>query len=130
MSSRPVPLLTELRDVRQIPGELRRRGFASAELDLIVWYGDDGAPEAFQLCYDKRRAEHALTSTPERGFTHTAVEAGDGVGLGYKRAPVLVPNGAVDVAGIAERFTASCAALPADVVAFVQAHLAAYRAPA
>lgn len=69
--------LTEVRNVRQVPGELRRRWFGSEEFDLIVWCDDSGVPSAFQLCYDKPRAEHALTWKHDLGFLHTVVDDGD-----------------------------------------------------
>ena len=37
-------MLRELRDVRQVPGESRRRWFASDYFNLIVWYDDDDEP--------------------------------------------------------------------------------------
>ena len=57
-----VAMLTEIEKTRQIPGEGIRRWFRDDELDLIVWYGDDGSIEGFQLCYDKLQHERALTS--------------------------------------------------------------------
>ena len=44
--------LREIVDVRQVPGEPKRRWFSSDDIDLIVWLDDSGAPVSFQLCYD------------------------------------------------------------------------------
>ena len=42
-------MLTEIKGTRQIPGEGRRRWFRDDELDLIVWYEENGAIAGFQL---------------------------------------------------------------------------------
>ena len=111
--------LTEISAVRQIPGEPRRRWFRTDDLDLIVWCDEAGAPTSFQLCYDKLRSERALTWTPERGFLHTAVDDGEGVGVGYKGTPILVAGGRFDANRVGDRFAAASAHLPREIVAFV-----------
>ncbi|MFW5812247.1 MAG: hypothetical protein ACOCWS_04610, partial [Alkalispirochaetaceae bacterium] len=65
-------MLSEIKPVRQVPGEGFRRWFTDEEMDLIVWYdGEDQEQiEGFQLCYDKEVLERALTWRPEAGFTH------------------------------------------------------------
>ena len=47
---------------RSVPGDHDRQWIADDYLDLIVWYGAGGAVHGFQLCYDKPRWEHSLTS--------------------------------------------------------------------
>lgn len=120
--------LTEVQDVRQVPGEPRRRWFESPDFDLVVWCDAAGAPEAFQLCYDKTTAEHALTWHPRSGTEHTAVDAGEDVGLGFKRAPTLVADGQVDVHRVRQRFLEASRRLPPDIVEFVCAKLGDDRA--
>lgn len=115
--------LTEVRDVRQVPGEPRRRWFESPDFDLVIWCDASGAPKAFQLCYDKTGAEHALTWHPGSGTEHMAVDPGEDVGLGYKRAPTLVADGQVDVVRVRQRFIEASGRLPPDIVAFVCAKL-------
>lgn len=113
--------LVELVPVRQVPGEPRRRWFASADIDLIVWYGPDGAPVGFQLCYDKRESEHAITLWPSGGFVHMAVDDGEtDSGNRHKGSPILVANGVVPVARIAGMVAAARDDLPEAVVAFVE----------
>ena len=65
-------LLRELADIRQVPGEPRRRWFSSPDLDLIVWLDDADTMLGFQLCYDKSRGERALTWRADRGYDHYA----------------------------------------------------------
>jgi len=45
-------MLRELRDVRQIAGESRRRCFSDAGMDLTVWITGDGELAGFEPCYD------------------------------------------------------------------------------
>ncbi|MBI2206988.1 MAG: hypothetical protein HYU41_24405 [Candidatus Rokubacteria bacterium] len=120
--------LTEVQDVRQVPGEPRRRWFESPDFDLVVWWDASGAPEAFQLCYDKTGAEHALTWHPGSGTEHAAVDTGDRVGLGHKRAPTLVADGHVDLDRVRQRFIEASGRVPPDIVAFVCAQLGDDRA--
>ncbi len=65
-------MLRELADVRQIPGEPRRRWFADDYFDLIVWFDKRGQIIGFQLCYDLPRDEHALTWHEEHGVQSPA----------------------------------------------------------
>jgi hypothetical protein len=116
--------LKEVANVRQVPGEPRRRWFESPEFDLVVWYDAAGAPESFQLCYDKGAGERAVTWQPGTGLEHSAVDSGEDVGLGYKRAPTLTADGAYDGRGLRRRFLEASADLPSDIVAFVAARLA------
>jgi hypothetical protein len=116
--------LTEIPDVRQIPGEPRRRWFTADTLDLIVWCDDTGAPTGFQLAYDKPRSEHALTWTREGGLAHTAVDDGDAGALAPKATPVLVPDGHFDLDRVRRLFAAAARGVDRDVAAFVEARLA------
>ena len=111
--------LAEVRRVRQIPDEPRRRWLRSSDLDLIVWCDDEGAPTGFQLCYDKRRSEHALTWTPELGFLHTAIDDGEDVGIRYKETPILVADGKVNANLLSDRFLAASTRLPREIADFV-----------
>ena len=118
--------MQEVLKPRQVPGEPRRRWFASLDLDLIVWCDTAGAPVAFQLCYDKGRTEHAITWEPSTGLLHNAVDDGEfHIGLRHKATPVLAPDGVLDLDQIAARFAAESHDLPADIAAFVSARLRA-----
>jgi len=115
--------LIEIPGARQVPGEPRRRWFASDSLDLIVWLDDSGAPAGFQLCYDKPRSERALTWKPGIGFLHNAVDDGEGGGFHYKRTPVLVEDGYFDANRVSELFARVSARLPREVADFVSVKL-------
>lgn len=115
--------LTEVVPVRQVPGEPRRRWFASDELDLIVWSDHSGAPSAIQLCYNMPRTEHALTWKPDAGFLHAVVDDGENRGGKYKRTPLLVMDGHFDANRVSERFAQASALLPSDIAEFVSTKL-------
>ncbi|NJD23813.1 MAG: hypothetical protein FIB06_00235 [Betaproteobacteria bacterium] len=106
-------------NVRQIPGDRKRRWFSSDDLDLIVWLDDDGGFAGFELCYDKRQREHSLVWRPPGGFAHMAVDDGEGQPGRFKATPVLVPNGRLDLERIHAAFSGECAALPAEVATYV-----------
>ena len=69
-------MLREITPSRQPAGDPRRRWFASARCDLIVWLRDDGGIDGFQFCYDKETSEHALTWFDDKGFSHMRVDDG------------------------------------------------------
>lgn len=115
-------MLREIANVQQIAGEPKRRWFFSHEQDLLVWFGEDGAPVAFQLCYGKYHKERALRWKAGLGFTHDAVDDGENSGL-VKEAPILVADGYFDAEGVLERFLKLSAEVPAEIVDFVCARL-------
>ena len=80
-------MLTEIQNVRQIPGEGFRRWFSDNYFDLIVWYDDERKLVGFQLCYDKDGRERALTWTHEHGFQHNRIDSGEIAGH-IKMTPV------------------------------------------
>ena len=105
------------------PGE-RRCWFASPDLDLIVWFDETNAPIAFQLCYDKRRAERALTWKPDVGFVHAAVDTGERRDrLAYKATPILVEGGQVDLARATDLLAAARRRMPPAIAEFVTSKL-------
>ena len=88
-------MLREIQPVRQHPGEPARRWFNSADVDLILWLPTLTAPAceavAFQLCYDKRRTEHALHWQAPGTCKHFQVEDGEqgNRSSSHKSAPLL-----------------------------------------
>ena len=70
--------LRELSGVRQYADEAKRRWFFAPGLDLIVWVDKLDRPFKFQLCYEKRTTEYALTWGSAQGFDHALVDNGQG----------------------------------------------------
>jgi hypothetical protein len=118
-------MLQEILNTRQIAGESRRRWFTSSTMDLIVWSDVGGALLAFQFCYDKGRAEQAVSWKPQVGLSHMAVDDGEGFeALRYKAAPMLLNRDAIDFARVQAMFEGAARELPGDIAAFVMAKLA------
>jgi hypothetical protein len=117
-------MLKELLPTRQVEGEPRRRWFRSDRCDLIVWLRDDGAPEGFQLCYDKDYQEHALTWISARGFSHMRVDSGAGIPGYPKGTPILVADGAIDADRILDVFSEESGEVPPELVRLVSEKVA------
>ena len=122
------PVLVEIGNVRQIPGEARRRWFSSAEFDLFVQCADGAGYVGFQLYYDKPHREHALLYSSAAGFRHVAVDDGEQRPGKYKASPVLVSDGVCDIGRLTARFAAACSSLPPDVADYVRTALARHPA--
>ena len=114
--------MTELPFTRQIPGEGRRRWFADDYFDLIVWHKGDEIT-GFQLCYDRDGSPRAYTWTTDHGRSHLGIDDGDDVLLTYKATPILVADGAFDVAAVKQRFVAAADRLPAEIRGLVLVQL-------
>ena len=119
--------LIELKGVQQIADERRRRWFSSTDMDLIVWYEEDGSIAGFELYYDKNIREHVFIWGADNGFAHLAVDDGEQKPvLDYKEAPILIPDGHVDPNRIRHLFEGSRENLPAEVATLVLRKLVQY----
>ena len=115
-------MLREIRNTAQVEGEAPRRWFFSHEQDLLLWFGPDGSPIAFQLAYGKYRNEHALRWKVNLGFSHYVVDDGEGEGIG-KGVPLLELDGAFPASKVLRRFLELSAEMPQDIVTFVAQRL-------
>jgi hypothetical protein len=99
-------------------------------MDLIVWINESDDPTQLQLCYDKgrRRAERAFTWKPGIGYTHTAVDDGEGRGARYKASPILFADGGFDSRRVGDLFRNHSADIPDDIVHFVIRKISEYDA--
>jgi len=119
-------MLSEIRNARQIAGEGRRRWFTDDFFDLIVWYGDGEAPIGFQLCYDKKERERALTWTIEHGYQHNRIDSGEIPGHA-KMTPIIIADGSFERDPIAQRFRAASGGIDPAVAGFVVEKLDDFR---
>ena len=85
-------MLREILAVRQDNPRLRRRWYQDEFFDLYTWQAVSGTLVRFQLCYDVRGRERALTWSKERGFSHNKVDSGDEF-AGQQMTPLLVAAG-------------------------------------
>lgn len=106
-------------NVRQIPGDPKRRWFSSEHFDLIVWLNDDGTFAGFQLCYDKMQKERSIAWRSLCGFDHMAVDDGEKRPGHFKAVPILVADGYFDAKRIHSAFVKESASLPSDVAEYV-----------
>jgi hypothetical protein len=120
-------MLTEFGTLRQRDDEPLRRWFQSDGEDLIMWVGADGAILGFQLCYDRLRAERALTWREGEGYSHMRVDDGEAIGKVRKSSPILLPDGAFDAQAMLAKFLEISAQLPAPIVDFVRGKIENYR---
>jgi hypothetical protein len=112
-------MLREIRNAQQIKGEKPRRWFFSHEQDLLIWFGEDNIPVAFQLAYGKYRDEHAIRWKAQAGFQHYEVDTG----TNGQELPLLYPNGPCDAAGVLKAFLQLSEEIPQDIRQFVAARL-------
>ena len=97
-------MLVELLNVKQEGGATRRRWFQGDGMELILWFGGNGAPEGFQICYvAPDHKERALTWRPDLGFTHEEVKSG-GTRPDKNMTPILVKDGSVPWAFVQGEF--------------------------
>jgi hypothetical protein len=120
-----MPMLQEIKDVRQVPGDARRRWFGDDYFDLIIWYEPSGAIKGFQLCYDKGDYERALTWTREDGFSHNRIDGGDTPGR-LKMSPILMADGHFARDKVADRFLEDAAGIEREISSFVYNRLMSY----
>jgi len=81
-----------------------KRWFSDQNNDLFVWLNAAGQVTAFQFSYDKAHNEHLLSWSEVYGYSHDRIDDGEDVHLQIKMSPIMVPNGAVDCAKVAETF--------------------------
>ncbi len=111
--------------VRQIPGDLPRRWMSDDYFDLIVWYSDDGCIHGFQLCYDKRGDERALTWTQDNGFQHHRVDTGESSAVSNS-TPILVAGGEFAGAVVEAEFARRSEQVSAEIRQLVLSKLMEY----
>lgn len=112
-------MLKEAANIRQNPGEPRRRWFDDEYFDLIVWFEPGEEIWGFQLCYDRERKPRALTWTRQYGYRHSGIDTGESVTGTSQVAPVLVEDGLFDSGSVGRKLAVAARDLPKDIAAFV-----------
>jgi hypothetical protein len=111
-------MLREIRDVKQVAGEPKRRWFSDEAFDLIVWVDPEGRIIGFQLCYDKETEQKALTWLKDDGYQHSRIDDGDNPGK-MKASPVLETDGHFDREGVGRRFRENKGDVPEEIAGYV-----------
>ena len=118
-------MLREIPHVRQDKPGLKRRWYQDEFFDFYTWHAPDGALVSFQLCYDVRGRERALSWHREFGFSHNKIDAGDGGRLG-RMSPILVGAGQFPHRLVRQRFIAEAAILDAPTRDLISARMREY----
>ena len=118
-------MLREIPHVRQDKPCLKRRWYQDEFFDLYTWHSPDGALASFQLCYDVRGRERALSWHRDNGFSHNKIDAGDGGRLG-RMSPILVGAGQFPHRLVRQRFAAEAAILDAPTRDLISAKMREY----
>jgi hypothetical protein len=121
-------MLKEIRDVRQIPGDARRRVFSSGGLDLTVWFDDRNGIVGFELCYDKEKNERAVRWSRVEGFLHQKVDDGENRPGRYNSTPILVPDGVFPAQKTSRLFKENSRDIDQSIADFVYRMLLEYPA--
>lgn len=113
-------MLYEIRNVRQIKNEGKRRWFTDLNYDLIVWYDMEKQDEivGFQLCYDKESVEKALTWRKGKGYSHNKIDSGE-QRESVKRSPVLMPDGIFNKKDVLKKFEKAAQNIDPDTKDFI-----------
>src|SRR5262245_32915187 len=121
-------MLREIKNVKQSDPELTRRWFQSDYFDLFIWFAPDGALKTFQLCYDLRRRERALTWKEGIGFFHDGVDDGEAGGMSPNQSGLLTgtSRGPYDAEKVNPRFMRESADMPIELRSFVLGKLHEY----
>ncbi len=116
-------MLTEILNVRQLPGEPERRWFSSPSLDLFLWYDDEKEIIQFQICYDKGPDEHALTWHHQQGLGHHSVDDGENRSFRMKGTPIMVSGSDFDAEKITADFEQLAGEIEYKTVQFILSHI-------
>ncbi len=121
-------MLYEISNIKQNEGEPKRRWFVDEYFDLVVWSDEKDEMEAFQLCYDKTKNQHALTWSQDSGYIHNRVDDGEDKPGKPKGIPILVIDGNFDHDQVADRFRGESGNLEDKIARRVYERILAYPA--
>ena len=109
-----------LREIRSVSdaGQKRRRWFSDEYFDLMVWFGPHDVVSGFQLCYDKKGVERALTWMRAKGFMHERADDGE-ADSAKSLSPILVPDGLFPVHDVMKLFDRESSGIDQDIRSLV-----------
>lgn len=103
-----------------------RRIFIDDYFDLYVWYEERNGPLiGFQLCYDKKGAEHCITWKKGKGYLHNKIDDGEKPG-NMKSSPILLKDGMFDNDDVLIRFDMASTDIDPDIRDIVMLQLKEY----
>jgi hypothetical protein len=120
-------MLKEWPNVRQLPGEPRRRLFGDDYLQLCVWFDLRDRVTGFELSYDLAKQWRALRWELGKAAVHYRVDAGEGRAF-RKASPVLIDDRSSVSRVLDHDFQRRAKTLPATLAELVHEQLRAYLA--
>ncbi len=111
-------MLREILAVRQDNPALHRRWFQDDFFELYTWQAQNGTLAAFQLCYDVRGRERAMTWHRSHGFSHNSIDYGGARGR-MKGTPLLAGEGRFPHRFVRSRFIRHAATLDTAMRSFI-----------
>jgi hypothetical protein len=116
--------MVEIKNVRQKAGDPFRRWFSDNYFDLIIWYNDEKEIIGFQLCYDVKENEKAITYSDGK-FSHNKIDQGED-NPSKNRTPILVADGVFDELKVLPKFEESSKNLENGIKEYVSGKIAEY----
>jgi len=109
--------MIEIKNVHQKTGDPFRRWFSDNYFDLIIWYNDEKEIIGFQLCYDIKENEKAITYSDGK-FSHNKIDQGED-NPSKNRTPILVADGIFDELKVLPKFEESAKNLENEIKEYV-----------
>ena len=109
--------MIEIKNVHQKIGDSFRRWFSDNYFDLIIWYNDEKEIIGFQLCYDIKENEKAITYSDGK-FSHNKIDQGED-NPSKNRTPILVADGIFDELKVLPKFEESAKNLENEIKEYV-----------
>ncbi|MDH5180944.1 MAG: hypothetical protein OEZ39_15645 [Gammaproteobacteria bacterium] len=105
--------------VQQFPDEPKKRWFFDHYFDLFIWESESSEIVAFQLCFEKKGVEKALSWSTDAGFKHLQVHNA-GIKYGsHKMSPVMYSTEWFQLTPVKYTFLESSAEIDRQVKNFV-----------
>lgn len=121
-------MLYEITGVKSYDNEPARRWFFDHDIDLTVWFDENGNITGFQICYDKPQNPHAFTWWEQNGYQHHLIDDGERFGTSARKGiPILMLDGFFDKDRIAELFRAKSKGLDPKIALFVYDRIIQYK---
>jgi hypothetical protein len=116
-------VLEEMTGVKPDKDGTPRRWFADGDFDLFVW-SRGGKLDGFELCYDKKGSERAVSWAEGKGWSRALIDQGED-NPSKNNSPIwLKDEGDFDARGLVVRFEQAAGKLDPAVYDFVRSKLA------
>ncbi|HEC13125.1 MAG TPA: hypothetical protein ENI80_07725 [Acidiferrobacteraceae bacterium] len=115
-------MLTEIPSTSNHTGDIRRRWFNDATVDLFLWQGKTDEILGFQFCYNKYNQERMISWFADSGYQHCHVDNGE-VSPKRNMSPILLANTTPYNHNLVYRFCASAINIDSKITDSVAQHL-------